>query len=301
MPMQSPTSSKAALTGCSGRASVRGVATPLRSSCKRASASKSKSCQDLNAPTPRVLHWCDCGTCPSCLSECAIFGNERASSVMRDKVMELTDIASPGPSSPGPSAGDCLMPEQLCSGEVVPEIPMRTCITGLSQSSSDLANDPRIRPSVFLPLLVIPVNEAAAAPRSDPRLGSRALPAVQLCSTVQDDSVSHQSVPSQGSQASSDPRRRRRMVLKEPIQAATPRKRPLSPSLMPPAPQCPRSPTHPASCRARRYRRSPTPCPDNIPMSSGRGCCRDRSPTPAPSGSKRTASRGYGHLLAGGI
>lgn len=269
-PMKSPA------TACSERAtSARGVATPLRAGrARRASLVQEEELE------PRILNLCDfdavaCGAAPI------------AGSTFKSNPVFLSDFAVPGLSDlssllHGGSPSEFAMPHAAShdSGTVQElHIEFSSSTHGLNET----VRDPRKRPQVSLPELVVPLGTCSSL--RDPRLGQRSWSAspdapMFLARTV---------LPSQGSAAlasCSDPRRRpRRRNLggcTKALPAATPSKRRRSPEVVLIVPNCPRSPRHPAFVNARRYR-SPTPGPDEervLPSSRGP---RYRSPTPGPS------------------
>jgi len=332
LPMKSPASGNAPLTGRSTRrASAGGVATPLRASRRHSFAGLP---EELNAPTPRALILCDCGHCPMCLAVSeTIYGVHRtvaiATSPRKCEQVRLGDLASPGPSSPGQSPLECAIPEALPSVELVQEIPVCRDMFTSACLPCDGVRDPRKqRQQVLLPFLVIPTSTSCAnmGKVDDPRIGQQ--PVVSGSELLPESMplLNLNSITSGHCQGSAslhpvDPRRRRRRLAKdlgpERLSMATPCKRRLSPAQEPEleleqaimpglavqrqppaAPKCPRSPTHPASCRARRYR-SPTPGPAcSRPQSKG---SRYRSPTPGPSRCKQSDASGYANSSMRGI
>lgn len=307
LPMMSPM--KSPLTGCSGASlatSVRGVATPLRTSRRCASTMQQ---EEVHAPTPRTLILCDCGHCSACAVACGTsYGAQQtaviASSPLQCRPLRLDDLASPSPTSPGLSPSQCDIPKVMQVWEPVQEIPVGRGLPSHSRTPNEAERDPRKQQhrQGSLPLVLIPMSKsclgsqmpASASEVSDPRVGRHAPGVATLVSTVFDPRQGTSSLPSGGHQ-DRDPRRQRRRLAKElrPVTETcmtTPCKRPLSPTLneMSAPHVFPRSPANSASCRARRYR-SPTPGPERVRASS-RGS-RYRSPTPRPSGCKRSDSR----------
>lgn len=319
MPMKSPTSGKPP-SGASHATSVRGVATPLRASRRYASTAAQ---EELDAPTPRALKLCDCGHCSTCaVASTTIHGIQEISVIASSagtvsdrifaecKMLKLSDLACPRPSSPGQSPLDFAILAGMPDLELVKEVPIRGALRGSAHALREaFFPDPRRQQQqqVLSPLLIIPVStsntEASVGKASDPRI--RPFP-----SASKEDARSEAvlvpgtSLPRQGGvllPSSRDPRRKCRRLAKELgcyktlLHTATPCKRRLSPSSVLAPPLCPSSLSNSASCRARRYR-SPTPGPEEVrPSSKG---ARYRSPTPEPSRCKRSDSAGYAHSTA---
>lgn len=287
LPMRSPMTGNAPGTGCSGASrvtSARGVATPLRASRRRSTAVLQ---DEAHALTPRALCLCECGHCSACVcSSQAGFvahpATAAASSLTRCEATRLSDLASPAASTPGLSPAGHHSPRLFSETDVaaVMEIPLGERDHSSAQDLLKLA-DPR---QMFLPVRVIPlrVTEAEEIPHiaSDPRLRQ---PPTSLAFHVSDCATGSlvQSSVSRLSSSPADPRRRRRRLAKSKQNVAVPSKSAFSSMVTAPAPKRLRSPMHSASCRKRRYRRSPTPGLESIPSSKG---ARYRSPTPGPHG-----------------
>jgi len=183
-PLKSPASSNAPMTGCSGATPARGVATPVRSCRRRTFAAPQK---EYSAPTPRALTLCDCGHCPACVPVGMTIINQGDQSAALSSfpatkrgIICLSDLACPGPSSPGPSPSafdDAL--QGLENMELVQEIPICATLPNFSQALNECVCDPRKRQrQVSLPVLVIPTSAscmevpaaAAMGKASDPGL-----------------------------------------------------------------------------------------------------------------------------------
>lgn len=245
LPLNTPASCNAPMTGCSGASlatPARGVATPMRASRRCSVTAPTEEEEEPKALIPRALNLCDCGHCAACATEAS---TQR--SLARVKPMRLSDLAGPSPASPGQSPSEGDIPVALTLGA-----PEEILLCG----SPGSVRDPRKRPRhLSLPLLVIPIGTACTEPVastqkvSDPRL-----------KCLENDL---------GADA-------------ELLRTAAGCKRRRSSALMLAPPQSPRSAAHAASCRTRRYR-SPTPGPEHSQPCSRGSRYRYRSPTPVPS------------------
>lgn len=226
-------SANAPMTGRSATGR-RSVATPLRTS-RRASFPSAPQ-DELNGPTPRTLELCDCGHSPVCAVATVSILPMTSTAVIESsprlcRPVELSDLASPGPSSPGQAPTECAVPDAALEGELVQEIPVRG--SGLCFSQGEHVHDPRMRHGrVPLPFIIIPTSTSSTGGRA----GS--------FTEVADPRIRHQS-----------------LLAEAHAPRTSARKRPRSPTPIPEAPQFPRSPGHVVSCRAGRYR-SPTPVPE---------------------------------------
>lgn len=259
LPLNTPASCNAPMTGCSGASlatPARGVATPMRASRRCSVTAPTEEEEEPKALIPRALNLCDCGHCAACATEAST-----QSSLARVKPMRLSDLAGPSPASPGqsPSEGDIPVALTLGASSFLPHAGLTQEILLCGSPSS--VRDPRKRPRhVSLPILVIPI-----------------IPIGIACTDEE---------PGASTQKVSDPR------LKyfandlgpdaELLRTAAGYKRRRSSALMLAPPQSPRSAAHVASCRTRRYR-SPTPGPEHSQPCSRGSRYRYRSPTPVPS------------------
>jgi len=313
LPLHTPASCKAPMTGCSGASlatPLRGVATPMRASRRCSVTARAEEEEEPNAPLPRTLNLCGCGHC----AECATHASAQ-SSLARVKPLRLSELADPSPASPGQSPSEGDIPDALTLG--ASSLRSRAGVTQelLLCGSSSSVRDPRKRQRYASSrVVVIPTGFACVAEHSgvpsqkvgDPRLLQKPVLAAP------DAPVGVMLVPNttmlrhdDTSRGNCEPHGRRKGVANdlgqdaEPLQTAASRKRCRSPALMLAPAHLPRS----ATLRTRRYR-SPTPGPEHSQACS-RGSqhaasCRTRryrSPTPVPSCGKFSDPDGEQHSL----
>lgn len=192
LPMKSP----ALTTGCSRTTPARGIATPVRSTRRRDCAVSQK---EHSAPTPRAL------------------------SLWDEKVISLSDLASPGPSSPcqcSPEFNDtaCGFEDM----ELVQEIPISDSLLSFDQVLSMCGHQLRNRqPEIWMPVPEIPTSTSyrgaassdSMSKASDPRMPRQPMSSADApCRAMQivSESLTCQGCFHQHAVIAHDPRKRRR-------------------------------------------------------------------------------------------